>query len=814
MFPSLRATLRSLARAPGFSALVVLCLALGIGLNVAFLGIVDLLLFRPPAGVREAATLYRVEAAPKPEPGQRVFIGVQLSRDDVDAIASRHAVFAALTTFAEGGDLSLGRGMEAREIDAALVAGNYFAVLGARPALGRLLGPADDAPGAAPVVVLSDALWRGSYGADRGILGRHVHIGGTDFEVVGVAERGFAGTTLSAPDLWVPLARAQAAGYPKSMAESRDARWLSALGRLTPGTTPARAAQVVTATLAAAAEAAPKSAYGSAAREASLSPVSERFAGTFGGESPVPVWLLGATAAVLLVACANVANLLLARGERRHRELATRSALGANRATIARHLLLESAALAAMGGIAGLVLASFGTRAFALLPSMPPLDDVLNARAALITLGVTTLATLLAGLVPALRGARTDVAAAMKGGTRVSLRRSRLRGVLMVGQFAAALALLAAAGLFVRSLQRVQGVDVGFDLEHTAVVSLDATRLGYTPRQATLLGQRIVERLREVPGVRHAARTAVAPFHGIMFGTVEVPGVELKAMGGHAGMHFMNLVQPEYFAAVGLPLVRGRPFTATDAVPNAPPTVVVNEAFARAAWPTGDAIGQCVKVDGAPCATVIGVARDARFLSLREPPPPLVYKPLTEFTEGHLNVLARIDGDPSAVARSMRAAVQQLDASLPYVAAYPLTESAMLRSSIAPYRLGAAAFSVFGGLSLLVALVGLYAVVSYAVAQRTHEIGIRTALGAARRDVVRLVVGEGLRHAGIGTLVGLALGFAVTRALRAKLYGVAPHDVPTFAVVTVGLLLAAALASWLPARRAAAISPTEALRAE
>ena len=812
MSHSLRFALRSLGRTPGFSLLVVACLALGIGVNVTFMTVLDVLLLRPPAGVREPDQLYRIEARPDTVKGQQIFFGIQLSRGDVDRMRAHPEVFAGVSAIvAHAQDLSLGSGRDAREVNGMFVDDAYFGLVGVRPRLGRLFAPRDVAADAPRTVVLSERLWRAAFGADSGIVGRRVRVNGGDFEVLGVVAAPFAGTGHEPVGMWMPIGMQslRVVGFSPDFIGDPTARWVDAMARLAPGVTVERAQAVATPIL----RAAPP-AHGrrtNPPRAARIIAVTERFSAMTDGQNPVPTWLLGATAAVLLVACANVANLLLARGEVRRREIATRVALGASRRALVMQLLAESAVLALVGGVMGLAIARFGVRAFALLPQMPPLDGAFDARVILATLAVTALTTLLCGLVPAVQGSRADVATAMRSGTRTTAGRSPWRAALMVGQLAAALALLTTAGVFVRSLQKVNAWNAGIDLEHTAALSVSLEQAGMAPSERAEFARRALERVRALPNVMVAARTGMPAQGGMMFSIVSVEGAELPQIGP-PGYQVTSPVGEGWFEAAALPIRRGRAFGPQDMT--GAPTTIVSESFAKAVWKGTNPVGKCVRIEPDPCVTVVGVAADAP-LSLRDTLALILYTPLRP-GDGveQLNLLVRVRGDVGEATRAIRRLVQGMDTRLPYVTAMAMRDGEFVVQRLAPYRLSATAFSLFGGLSLLVAAIGLYAVVAYSVARRTGEIGVRVALGATGRHVRQLVLGVGVRHALLGCVLGLALGAAATRALRARLYGVEPFDPVTFAVVTLVLLATALLASWLPARRAAAIPPTEALRAE
>ena len=818
MSSTIRQALRSLVRTPAFTLLVVGCLGLGIGVNLAFVRVLDALMLRPPAGVRDATALWRVETRREMVEGQRIYYGLQLSRGDVERLAARRETFARVARYVQSSDLSLGSGPEAREVDGAIVDDEYFAVVGARAALGRLIGAADTAPDAPRTVVLGQRLWRAGFGSDSSVIGRRLRVNGEEVTVVGVVGDGFSGVDAGAVDLWLSPSSWDVTGSSSDFIADPESRWFSVLARLAPGTSAERATAVATAVLRGApAKADAAGGPTEAPRTAALSAISSRYSGQLQTEMPVPGWLLGATAAVLLVACANVGNLLLARSEARRRELAMRVTLGARRQQLVAQLLVESLLLATAGGFVGIAIASIGARAFAFLPEMPALDQPFDARVALAVVATVLLTTLLAGLAPAVSGTRLETSLALRSGARVTTRGSRLRGVLMIGQLAAALALLATAGVFLRSLRALQRVDPGFAFNRVVIVHVPFGRSGIPSAERGLFVSQALARVRALPGVEHAANAFGAPFsRTLTLDEVKVDGVQLPSAMPN-GMQFVISAGVDYFKAMGQPILRGRAFTSADPGVGGQQPVIVSESFARAAWKGADPIGRCVRRGADACRPVIGVARDVSYMGLRDAGTLLVYDPVAEGRTGpELTMLARVRAgrDPSAVAREVRAALQAMDARMPYVSAFALPDTPGVRGELAPFQLAATAFSLFGALAVLVASVGLYAVVAYAVTRRTGEIGVRVALGATAQHVRRLVLREGARHVLLGSALGLLLGAAATRALRARLYGVGPVDAPTFVIAALVLVTVALLASWLPARRAAAIPPTEALRSE
>ncbi|GLC25443.1 ADOP family duplicated permease [Roseisolibacter agri] len=820
MIPDLQYALRQLARSPGFTALVVLCLALGIGVNVATFGAVDALLYRPPAGVRDEGTLRRLRVEVPRTPGQQIFLNMGYSVGDVDALRARRELFASIAAFAHGKSF-VEVGDVAEKVDVAVVGPDYFATLGVRPALGRLLaGSEAGASSEAPVAVLSHAFWRRALGGDPSVVGRTLRVNGRPLTVVGVAAPGFTGTEIeSATAVFFPLGLGTVIGYDRRHLGTPDMKWLTAVARMAPGVEPRRADVVATGVLKAldASRPSPVLGFEKSTREVRALPLNAHFSST-GMRSPVPAWLLGATAAVLLVVCANVANLLLLRAERRRHEIATRLAIGAARARVARQLFAEGALLALIGGALGLALATAGARLYRLVPNMPPVDHLIDARAVWFGLGVTVLTTLGFALAPALLGTRDGARALLRTGVRGTARRAPLRATLLVVQFAASLALLGAGGLFVRSLRKVDAVDVGFDARHALAVQVDWQAFGIAPAEARDALVRAQARLRGVPSVAASSLVMLTPFSGAVMSSLHVPGRpsigDVSDVPG--GLFFTNAVDSSYFRTMGIPLVRGRAHVA--AAKGAPAEVVVSETFARRVFPNGEAVGQCLTRDAtdSTCMRIVGVARDARYLSVTRPPAPIFYGAAGPASDEVAAMLVRARGDESAVratAEAVRAALLAAEPRIRFANVAPVADG-MMRDALAPYRLAATAFTAFGALALLLAAVGLYGVIAYAVTQRTGEFGLRMALGARGADVRRLVLRQGARTALVGGALGGAAAVGIGRALRGRLFGVEPLDPVSLLAVAALLAAVTVVASWLPARRAAQVDPAVALRAD
>jgi predicted permease len=771
-----------------------------------------------------------------PTPGQQIFFNLGYSLADVAAIRARRETFPQIASYTAGmatltgasaPGVSLASSIEGepRKLHVTLTGPQYFEALGVRPVLGRFFTASEDSTFAeTPIVVLSHRFWQTTFGGARNVLGTTVRLGGRPLTIVGVAPQGFGGVEIEPADLFLPLGMAPTVGYQRDFIQKPSMKWLHIAARLAPGADDRQAAVIATTVLRGvdAADSAPVLGFDAKrGREVRPAPLNAYFGADAMNTSPVPLWMLGATAAVLLVVCANVANLLVARAERRRREIATRMALGANSGRIVRQLLAEGLVLAGLGGALGVAIAMAGSRLILLLPEMPALERVVDARAALFALAATLITTIGFALAPAFQAARSDAGELLRAGVRGTARATPVRTALLAVQFAASLALLGVGALFVRSLQNVQAIDVGFDVRHSLVVSADWDAFAVSSKEAHALLQQVAERARALPAVSGAALVSLAPFSGVSMSTMHVPGrSDLSAISGvPGGMFFTNAVDSSYFRTLGI-AVRGRAFDGRDHQYGVG-TVIVSETFAKRVWPAEDALGKCVQMElgpTAPCATVIGVAKDVRFMSLTSKLAPIFYSPFARQTDGPTQLIVQLrPGTSAAAARQTIAAIRttltSLDARVAFAAVRPLGE-ATFRSVLAPYRVSAAAFTIFGGLALVLAAVGLYGVVAYAVTQRTGEFGLRVALGARARDVSALVVRQGLRLIAVGAGVGAIAAVGIGRLLRSRLYGVDAIDVPALGAVAAVLALVALVACWIPARRAARADPSVALRNE
>jgi len=805
LLADLRYALRTFARSPALVAAAVVCLALGIGANATIFGVVDTLLFRPPPphvqNPERVVRLYFRRRLPPFGTTTSSITGYPL----YTLMRESAPAFDALAAYTYSQSASLGRGVDARRVRVVLASASYFPLLGARSALGRFYSADEDRLGGPAVVVLGYGFWRAAFQGDSGILGRQLQLGRGSYTVVGVAPERFTGVNLENVDAWVPLtgAATELMG-PGSL--NRGSYFLEIIGRLGPG---GREAAEREATRAFRAE--DMYSHGDSNAVALLGPVQHARGPEMSQNARVSLWLSAVSVIVLLVACANVANLLLARALQRQREIAVRLALGAARLRLARQLVTESVLLALAGGCAALLVSLWAgpvIRAF-LLPDMPALAAAVDGRVLLFTGGVALLTGFLAGWVPALQVGRADLTPALKAGAREGrYRPSRLRSALLVGQVALTVTLIVGAGLFARSLRNVEGQNFGFDPVHTLLATMDLRAAGYRSTEISQLNLKMLARIDALPGVEAAAATIGHPFGWATGCSVSVPGRD-SIPQLPAGGPYCQRVTPGYFAAMGTP-VHGRAFTPAD---RDAPVAIVNETMARLLWPGESAIGKCFVGSDRRCAEIVGVVPDARRFSAVEDASMHFYVPFADDSSAFITALVvRARGRPEDLVAPVRAAMQETAANLPYAAVAPLAD--LVAPSIRPWRLGTTMFGVFAGLALVLAAVGLYGVLSYTVAQRSHEIGIRMAMGARRGNVLGLMVGQGVRIAALGAGIGALAALAGGRVLSSLLYGVSPRDPLVLLGAAVIPLVVAAIASYVPARRAAKVDPVVALRYE
>ncbi len=799
---------RGLLRTPVYAVTAILSLAIGIGGTAAIYSLANALLLGAPPGIADADRLVNVGRT-QDGSGFDNFSYVTFTE-----YRDRNRTLSGLAAAEfEPRSLSLSGPDGGEAITGAVVSHNYFSVLGARPSLGRFfLAEEDRTPRSHAVAVLSHQYWQERFNGDSGILSRSIVLNGVPFSVVGVGPEGFHGSNFLSPALWVPMMAAPWFGTPTEMLTSeRTGAWLMAVGRLKPGVGLSQA-QADLATIAAQlAQAYPgvNEGHGVNVLPLSLFPGDMgRLLGLF------MTFLFALTGLVLVVAGTNVAGMMLARAAARRREIAVRLAIGASRARLMRQIITESAVLFAVAGVAGALLAKWLTDSLLLLVPVLPvpiaINPVIDWRVVLFALAVSVVAGVIAGLAPAVQGTRPALAPELRsdvGGTRG---RHRLRSGLLVAQIAFSMLLLGVAGLFGRALTTARSIDPGFDPRNVHVSTLDLQLANYTPETGQQFLERLVSGASAIPGVGEAALARMLPLDGggMGLGSIMVDGH--PAPDPEAGWSAdWNIVSPSYFDVMRIPLLRGRTFTALDRA-GAPDVAIVNETLASRIWPGEDAVGKTFRNDDL-VVTVVGVARDGKYRSLGESPRGFVYVPLAQRYNSQLSLLVRTTAGQS-VAGSVRRLVADLDPSLPILNARTMEERAAI--GLFPQRVALWVAGALGAVALLLALIGIYGVTAYGVAQRTREIGIRVALGSPRARVLGMVVGQGVRLGGLGVLVGIAGAVAVTRLLEGLLFGVAGTDPVALGSAAAGLLVAAVVASWIPARRAARIDPMAALRQE
>jgi predicted permease len=832
----LRYGFRSLRKRPGFAAIAIITLALGIGANTAIFTLVNALMLKSiPVNRPDQLVLFNADASEGtsvsdvPRSGEwRLF-----NYAAYQYLQSHNQSFQDITAFRSGESrLSIRKtgaqaGEPAQRGSGHLVAGNYFSVLGVGPMLGRVLTPADDAPSAPPAAVISHRYWHEQLHDDQNIVGKVMIINGTNFTVVGVTPPEFFGVRMRrVPDLWLPLSFHPQVDLRESFLTNQKAYWLSLMGRLKPGVEIAQA------------EATSNLALRQFLTDIAGSQLTEevgkaiqnthlKFVSGAGGISGLrdyyskPLQMLMAIVGmVLLIACANVGSLLLSRGAGRKAEISLRMALGASRIRIIRQLLTESLLLALLGGVIGIFLSHW---AVVLLVRLVARDTPLDTRPDLMilgfTLGVSVIAGILFGLLPAIRASKTDLNSAMKEKARTGAGRLRfnLSSGMVVLQVVLSMVLITGAGLFARSLLKLQNENVGFDRTNVVLLGIDPRLAGYKPNQLPTLYQQVLDRLESLPNVRSASMASYSPLSGrrqtssiTVNGYTPQPNESLVVEDILAG--------PRYAETLGVPLLRGREINARDTVASHG-VVVVNESFANHYFKDQNPIGRQMKFDdetdkGSPLE-IVGVIGDIKSSDPREDALPTVYRPILQIATQEaysVNVQVRTQGDPAVMARTIRQTINQLDDKLPVFSVTTLEDQ--FQRAIQQEQLIAQLVSFFGGLALLLAAIGLYGLMAQAVTRRTNEIGIRMALGARGGSIAWLVLRETLMLVVVGLLIGVPAALFAARLVSSQLFGLGAVDPITLTVAAMVLLVAALIAGYLPARRATKVDPLVALRYE
>ena len=814
---------RMLWRRPAFTAVAVLSLGLGIGTNTSIFSVVNAVLLAPiPVHEPERLVeIYTSQAADMPylTTSYPDFLDLRSSAEALQALTAHGMVRGLYRRGEDRAELVMGE----------VVSDNYFAVLGVRPLLGRTFEPEENRTELThPVAIVSHGFWQRRLAGNPGVLGQTIDLSGVAYTVIGVAPAEFTGTIPGlVPEFWTPLMmveklnfsgiQSQSPSPGNTRLEQRGTRWLFVKGRLAPGRTVVEArAQLETAGARLAHE------YPDVDKDLKvtlLPAAAVRLHPMVDGMlAPAAAFLMAAVGLVLLIACGNVANMLLARAQARRREIAVRLAIGAARARIVRQLLAESLALAVLGGTVGLVVALWTSRLLAAYqPALQiPLafNFALDLRVLLFAMLVSVATTLLFGLAPALQASRPDLVPALRGEPVAtgSRRRFPLRDVLVTGQLALSLVLLVAGALVLRGLARAHEIRPGFDPDRLAVLAFNLKMNGYTTEEATAFQRRLTDRLQGLPGVEKVSLVSRAPLGQ----DHSMEGIRIRGQQGPddpPALVDAAYIEPDYFAALGVPVREGRGFTAADDE-RSPKVVIVNEAMARRYWAGRSPVGERLYTEGfdGPAFEIVGVVADYKVRDVGEEPRPYLHFAWRQQADRKTTILARTAGPAAPALAGLRRAILDLEPAVVFSDEGTVTD--LLRLTLAPARAGAALLSAFGGLALMLAAVGLYGVVSYSVAQRTREVGIRMALGARVGDVLQLMLGRGMRLAAVGVAFGALAAAALSRVLSSLLYGVSAFDPVAFAAAAALLLAVAFVANLVPARRAARVDPTVALRYE
>jgi predicted permease len=800
---------RQLRKRPAFTALAIISMALGIGANSAIFSLVDTVLLRP-LPVRAPNQLFQIYGTQHKDTD--VTLQSYLNYKDY---RDRNTVLSGLITYRIAVASLSERGQNER-IWGYLVSGNYFDVLGVQPALGRaFLAEEDRTPEASPVVILSYNCWQKRFGGERSIIGRTVSINHKAFTVVGVAPAGFIGTEVAfAPQFWIPLMMAKSIEIGSTWLERRQSDNLFMVGRMKEGITPAKAEAELKTLTAQLAREYPKENGGRGLRLARPGLFIPQIRDSVFALSGV---LTAVGGLVLLLACVNLANLLLARATERRKEIAVRLAVGASRRRLVRQLVTESVLLSLAGGALGIGLA-LAINHFVASIQLPfdfalLFDLRVDWRVLIFTLVISLLTGVAFSLVPALQSSKPELVPALKEeGALAGFRRSRLRNALVIAQVALSLVLLISAGLIVRGLQAAQNMRPGFNPESAVAFSFDVVLQGYDEEKGRAFYNQVLDHVRNIPGVSAAALTSTLPLSvNYNSSSIYIEGEPARGMSDLPSAVPIS-VSPGYFQTMEVPM-RGRDF-----LPNENKledrVAIVNETFAHKFFPGRDPVGRRFNSQGPdqPYWQIIGVCGDGKYNSLGETPQPAYYRPEFRDYDTPVTLVARVTGDPRGVLNTLRREMQQLDSTLPLFEVKTLREH--MGIPLFPARVAAGALGSFGLLALVLGAVGIYGVMSYVVAGRVREIGLRMALGAQSRDVRQLIFRQGMLLALIGSIIGLAITSGATRLLTSLLYGVSAYDPSTFGSVTLLLGAVAALACLLPANRATRVDPMKALRAE
>ena len=813
----LRYAIRMLIKTPGVTLVAVITLALGIGANTAIFSSVSAFTSRPLPVPKPDQLIRPVEIAEDRGTADNFsypdFVDYRNQSTVFSGLCAEDMVQVAIDT-QEQNDVIWGQ----------IVSGNFFDMLQIKPVMGRAFAPDEDgAPGAHPVVVLGHSLWQRRFASDPNIVGKTLRLNNRQFQVIGVAPESFKGTKFGlSMDFWAPMAMVGELSGSADLLTSRDSHWLTILGRLKPGVGVSQASAEMNAI-----SLRLNQAYMDERSNNTQAKVVTEIDGRWGEAATViktgGMLAMAIVALVLLIACANVANLLLARAAARRKEIGIRLALGASRARLIRQLLTESLLLSLIGGGLGLLLANWMTdlmQGFIPVLQYNVVEDffALDSRALMFTLVISVATGIVFGLAPAWNSSNPDVVPVLKGGSGIvekgRTRRVTLRSSLVVAQVALSLVVLVCAGLFIKSFRKAQQMDPGFDTKNAVLMTLNPPLVGYDNDRTRNFYQQITERARSIPGVEAVALTRLMPLgdSSNSNGPVLKEGETLAR--GSAGRDITtNVISPDYFKAMQIPIMEGRDFDDRDRE-KTQRVVIVNQRMAQVLWPNESAVGKRIFIgaDSHDPLEVVGVVKTGKYRTLAEDPRMFFYYPLSQRRPGIMTMVMRTNGDPRNFVGALRHEVQQLDRAVP-MSAVKTMEQHMTWPLWGP-SLAATLALAFGVIALLLSSIGLYSVMAYVVSQRTKEVGIRMALGASRHDVLKMITSQGMRLAIVGAGLGLVLALLLAKVMSSLLIGVSGYDVTTFVIVSVVLSVVAFVASYLPARRATKVNPLVALRYE
>ena len=818
MAQDLRYAARGLVKQPVFTAGVVLTLGLGIGANATMFGIVDRLLFRAPPTMRDQSTVHRVY-------GQ--------FNDALERRTERNFAFATYLDFTKNSrtiehfaafqtrQLPVGEGDDTREMRVTVASATFFSFFNARPVLGRFFDATDDSlPAGHNVVVLGHGFWQAKFGGRTDVIGESLRVADMLCTIIGVAPEGFVGMSdQSVPVAFVPITAYAHSFRGPAYPQTYFWTWLEMIAQRKPGVSVTEVETDLTASYVTSfrnmLERQPQLPPVDSLRPAVIvGPVQYERGPQAGRDSRVAQWISGVALIVLLIACANVANLLLSRAVGRQREVAVRLALGVSRGRLVRQLLTESLLLAVLGGITGLAIAQFGSAALRTFyfTAEDSIAVATDGRTLVFAALVTLIVALLTGLVPALQAGKGDLANALKAGAREgTYRRGHARTVLLVLQATLSVVLLVGAGMFVRSLQKVQGFRMGYDIDRILVAGANLRGVKLDDAQTNALSERLLAAVKELPGVTHATLVASVPFWSNEGRGLWVPGVDSVRQKGR---FILQAGTPEYFATTGTRILRGRAFNESDRAA-APPVVVISEGMARVLWPREDALGKCIRIseETAPCTSVIGIAEEMRIRTLTDPREFSYYVPAAQYDLAMPpQLFVRARGKSTDLGDDVRRRIQRELPGASYALTMPLEK--LIDPTRRSWKFGATMFIAFGGLALVLAAIGLYSLIAYDVAQRTQELGVRMALGATVSDVVKLVMSSGVRLVVVGLVLGAGIALWGSKWMEGLMFRQSPRDPMVFAIVAIVLLGVALLASAGPALRASRVDPNTALRSD